>query len=196
MSGGGAAAAGRRRRFMRDFLVRHSLQTGATVKLSAGGESSFYFDCKRATLNGAFLAAFADWVLEEAAPVLAPPPAAVGGPTLGADFLAAAVAMRAHQRGMNLTHGCIVRKAAKAHGTENAIENAPPAGTRVLVVEDVVTSGASVARACEALTGAGLAVAGMAVIVDREAGGCEALRARFGAPVLALFNRGDFPEAG
>jgi orotate phosphoribosyltransferase len=65
----------------------------------------------------------------------------------------------------------------------------------VLVVEDVITTGGSIARACEALLAAGHAIAAIAVIVDREAGGREALQAQFGAPVFALFNRADFPEA-
>lgn len=182
------------RTFLRDFLAAHALRTGGEVKLSAGGASSFYFDCKRATLNGGFLCALADWVLDEVAPSLSPPAAAVGGPTLGADFIAAAVAMRAHQRNLPLTHGCIVRKAAKAHGTQQAVENAPAAGTRILVVEDVVTSGASVAHACDALLAGGFALAGIAVIIDREAGGKQALEKQYQVPVHALFNRADFPE--
>ena len=188
------ADASARRRYLRDFLAARALLTGGEVKLSAGGASSFYFDCKRATLDGGFLCALADWVLDEVAPALSPPADAVGGPTLGADFIAAAVAMRAHQRGLPLAHGCIVRKAAKQHGTQNAVENAPAAGARVLVVEDVITSGASVAHACDVLVDGGFALAGIAVIIDREAGGRQTLEAKYQVPVYALFNRGDFPE--
>lgn len=184
-----------RRQFLRDYLARHSLITGGDIKLSGGGVSSFYFNCKKATLNGEFLCALADWVLDEVACALTPAADAVGGPTLGADFIAAAVAMRAHQRGIALTHGCIVRKEAKAHGTQSAIENAPPPRARVLVVEDVITSGGSAARACEALLAAGYSIAAVAVIIDREAGGRQQLEKQFNAPVYALFNRADFPEA-
>ena len=184
-----------RRRWLRDYLVKHSLITGGAVKLSAGGESSFYFDCKKATLNGGFLFDLADWILDEVAGTLAVPPDVVGGPTLGADFIAAAVVMRAHQRGLPLVRGCIVRKAAKRHGTQHLIENAPAAGVRVLVVEDVVTSGGSVAHACDAFLAAGHIISAIAVIIDREAGGCEALQSEYQAPVHALFNRTDFPEA-
>lgn len=186
--------AEQRRQFLRDYLARHSLLTGGDIQLSGGGASSFYFDCKKATLNGAFLCDFADWVLDEVVPALALPPEAVGGPTLGADFIAAAVVMRAHQRGLPLVHGCIVRKQAKQHGTQNTIENAPAAGARVLVVEDVITSGGSVAHACDAFIAAGYAVAAIAVIIDREAGGRQALENQYGVPVHALFNRADFPE--
>lgn len=184
-----------RRQFLRDFLVQHSLLTGGNVKLSAGGASSFYFDCKKATLNGAFLCEFADWILDEVAPAISPAPTVVGGPTLGADFIAAAVTMRAQQRGLPLVNGCIVRKAAKDHGTQNTIENAPAQGARILVVEDVITSGGSVAHACDALLAAGYHIAGIVVIIDREAGGRAALIEKYQTPVHALFNRADFPEA-
>ena len=188
-------AGGEQRRFLRDFLAKHSLITGGEVKLSAGGASSFYFDCKRATLNGAFLAALADWILDDVAAVLTPPAVAVGGPTLGADFIAAAVIMRAHQRGLPLADGYIVRRQAKQHGTQNTIENAPTSGAPVLVVEDVVTSGGSVAHACDTLLAAGYTIAAIAVIIDREAGGKQTLEAQYQVPVYTLFNRTDFPEA-
>ena len=184
-----------RRTFLRDFLAQHSLITGGgDIKLSSGGASSFYFDCKKATLNGEFLCAFADWVLDDVATTLTPPAAAVGGPTLGADFIAAAVAIRAHQRSLPLSHGYIVRKDVKEHGTQKAVENAPSPGARLLVVEDVVTSGGSVARACDTLLAEGFQLAAIAVIIDREAGGKEALEQKYQVPVHALFNRADFPE--
>lgn len=180
---------------MRDFLAAESLMTDREVKLSAGGAANFYFDCKRATLNGAFLNGLADWILDSVAPRLDPPAGAVGGPTMGADFIAAAVVARAHRRGLDLTHGCIARAATKTYGAQNRIENNPRAPTAILVVEDVITTGASIAAACDAFLDAGHSIAAIAAIIDREAGGKQSLQDQYGAPVIALFNRGDFPEA-
>ena len=182
-------------RFMRDFLAAECLLVGETMRLSAGGTASFYFDCKRATLNGKFLECLADWLLDDVAARLSLPPTAVGGPTLGADSITAAVAMRAHQRGLSLTHGCIIRKDAKQHGTQNKIENEPPGSAHILVVEDVITTGKSIALACDEVLAAGHQIAAIAAIIDRETGGKQALAERYGVPVYALFDRGDFPES-
>ena len=170
--------------------------SGEEMRLSSGGAAAFYFDCKRATLNGAFLESLADWLLDDVAAGLSPPADVVGGPTLGADPIAAAVVMRAHQRRLPLVRGCIVRKEAKKHGTQNKIENEPPPPAHVLVVEDVITTGASIARACDELLAAGHHIAAVAAIIDRQAGGKEALEKSYNAPVHALFNRADFPDAG
>ena len=184
-----------RREYLRSFLATHCLLTGAEIKLSAGGAASFYFDCKRATLDGGFLAALADYLLEEVASQISPAATVVGGPTLGADFIAAAVAMRAHQQGARLTDACIIRKEPKKHGTKSKIENEPATPSRVLVVEDVITTGSSIAKACDELLVAGHSIAAIAAIIDREAGGKQALEEKYGAPVFALFNRSDFPQA-
>ena len=180
------------REWMRHYLVAHSLLAGE-VKLSGGGTANFYFDCKRATLQGEFLIPLADWLLDHVIPSLPTPPTLFGGPTLGADFIAAAAVMRAVQRGRQPTTAAIVRKEAKKHGTQSMIENEQPAGA-VLVVEDVITTGGSIARACDEFISAGHKIAGIAAIIDREAGGKETLAARYGAPVSALFSKSDFTE--
>lgn len=107
---------------MRQFLADHCLLAGE-IQLSGGGTANFYFDCKRATLNGEFLTPLADWLLDEVAPALSPSPTLIGGPTLGADFIAAAAIMRATQRNLPLCRASIVRKEAKKHGTKSLIEN-------------------------------------------------------------------------
>lgn len=183
-------AEGRER--LRRFLAEHCLLTGADIKLSAGGTASFYFDCKRATLDGSCLSIIADWLLDDVAASLDIPADVVGGPTLGADSIAAAVAMRAAERGLALTSACIVRKEAKKHGTKNKIENEPPPGARVLVVEDVITTGGSIARACDELLAHGCTIAAIAALLDRNAGGKEALAKKYAAPVYAMFDRADF----
>ena len=177
---------------LRRFFAEHCLLTGADIRLSAGGKASFYFDCKRATLDGNCLAIIADWVLDDVNGELDNPALVVGGPTLGADSIAAAVALRAAQRNLPLSDACIIRKEAKKHGTQNKIENEPQRGARVLVVEDVITTGGSIARACDELLAHGCTIAAIAALLDRGAGGKETLAQKYNAPVFALFGRADF----
>src|SRR5437870_9122467 len=94
---------------------------------------------------------------------------AVGGLTLGADPVAAAMLHAAAARGRKLD-AFVVRKEGKAHGLQRRIEGPDVAGRRVLAVEDTSTTGASVLTAVEALRAAGAEVVGVAVIVDRGAG--------------------------
>ena len=164
-------------------------------RLSSGGTSGVYFDCKRATMDGDFLNATAAWVAAEVLPKLPEAPDFVGGPTLGAVPIAAAIAMHSARNGQAPAVGLIVRNEPKAHGTRTMIENDPDGASRVLVVEDVITTGGSVVRACDALVAAGHSVAGIFALLDREAGGREALENKYGAPVFPLFKLSDFPEA-
>ena len=164
-------------------------------RLSSGGTSGVYFDCKRATMDGAFLNAMAAWVAMEVLPQLPQAPDFVGGPTLGAVPIAAAIAMRCAQEGGAPAVGLVVRNEPKQHGTRTMIENDPDNASRVLVAEDVITTGGSVVRACDALIAAGHSIAGIFALLDREAGGRETLEKKYGAPVLPLFKLSDFPEA-
>ncbi len=178
---------------LRLFFAEQCLILGTGIKLSAGGSASFYFDCKRATLNGECLITVADWILDDIAPALSPPADFLGGPTMGADFIAAAVAVRAAERGMDsLSRACIVRRETKEYGAQNFIENAPPSGARVLVVEDVITTGGSASRACEALLKHGCEIAGIAALIDRGNIGREVLEQKYRVKVHALFNPRDF----
>ena len=169
------------------------LSTGHSYTLSAGRQSGFYFDCKKAMLDGKGLSLIADAFLEEAAG-LTPFPEVIGGLTMGADFIVAAVIQRAFETGKPLVSGSIVRKAAKTHGTENKIENELPAGTRILVVDDVITSGASTDAACRAFLARGYEIVGIVGLVDREAGGRETLSKAYRCPVRAIFRASDFPR--
>ncbi|MGI9296653.1 MAG: orotate phosphoribosyltransferase [Gammaproteobacteria bacterium] len=179
---------------MRAFVAAHCLITGGDIALSGGGAASFYFDCKRAVLRGDFLISLADWILDE--PFLRAPTRAnvVGGPTMGADFIAAAAAIRAAQRGENLTRAAIVRKEPKKHGTKNKIENEPDEPSRILIVEDVITTGGSIARACDEFLAAGHSIAAVAAVIDRRAGGKEMLEQKYRAPVFSLFTKDDFGD--
>lgn len=162
------------------------------LRLSTGALSNIYFDCKAVTLDGEALSLMADLFLNEIYS-LPEVPEAIGGLTMGADFITAAVAMRAFDRGMTTVRGSIVRKEPKKHGTMNRIENELPRGTSIVVVDDVITTGNSTRQACEHLTEAGYRIVGIVALVDREQGGKEALEKKYGA-VRAVFNRSDFPR--
>ena len=89
--------------------------------------------------------------------------------------------------------GCVVRKDRKEHGTGTFIENEQPPGTRVMVVDDVFTSGRSTALACERLMDVGNEIVGIVGLVDRKQGGVDYLSREFGVPVSTVFDIGDFP---
>ncbi len=181
---------------MRQFIARNCLLTGGDIALSGGGSASFYFDCKRAILRGEFLVPLADWILDTPFSETTPRANVVGGPTMGADFIAAAVAMRATQRKLPLTFAAVVRKESKKHGTKNKIENEPDSPARILIVEDVITTGGSIARACDEFIAAGHSIAAIAALIDRQAGGKESLQKKYNAPVFSLFTKTDFGELG
>ena len=174
------------------FLRTHCYRVGEPIALSAGGTSSVYFDCKRATGNGDFLRDYADWILRDIAPRCCPNH--VGGPMLGAVGLAAAVCMAGAEGDDDIVTASIVRKEVKEHGTARRIENEPAEPARVLVLEDVITTGASVAGACDAYLAAGHTIAGIAVIIDREAGGAQSLAEKYNVEVFAMFRASDFSE--
>lgn len=181
------------RRRLWQLIDGNSLMSGTAITLSTGTASTFYFDCKKTTLHGEGLALLADAMLEEI-DRLPMRPTAIGGLTIGADFIVAGVVMRAHQLGHPTANGMIVRKEPKKHGTRSHIENEMPRGTRVVVVDDVITTGSSTANACDQFLRHGYEIVGIIALVDREAGGAETLAARYGCPVHALFKKSDFPR--
>ena len=171
------------------LLRTHSFER-REVTLASGRRSNFYIDCKRTTL-----AAEGHWLvgrlLLDRILRLSEPVAAVGGLTLGADPVASAVSMASWMAARPL-QAFLVRKEAKGHGTGRFIEGpALQPGTRVAIVEDVVTTGGSGLQACERAEAAGLVVAGVFALVDRREGGREAFAAR-GLALDALFDRSDF----
>lgn len=109
---------------------------------------------------------------------------AVGGLTLGADPISYAIAY-ASAGAPPMVRAFTVRKEAKSHGTGKLVEGPFQSGDRVAVIEDVITTGGSALRACEALGAAGATIVGVLALVDREEGGREALESA-GLSVLAL----------
>jgi orotate phosphoribosyltransferase len=114
---------------------------------------------------------------------------AVGGLTLGADPIAYAISY-ASAHSASPIRAFTVRKEAKAHGTGKLVEGPFRAGDRVAVVEDVITTGASAARAADAIRNAGGEVVGVLALVDRQEGGREALEEK-GLRVMSLVTAAD-----
>jgi orotate phosphoribosyltransferase len=171
------------------------LITNASLTLSTGAVSTFYFDCKKATLNGECLDLIAEAFLAEIERLSLPvPPNAIGGLTMGADFLTAAVVLKAYQQQKPVLFGSIVRKEPKSHGTKTPIENELLPGTRIVVVDDVITMGSSTRQAAETFLAAGYEIVGIIALIDREAGGAEYLAEQFHCPVRAIFKKSDFPR--
>jgi orotate phosphoribosyltransferase len=175
---------------LRSLLANRAVVRGR-ITLSSGIESEYYFDCKRVTLSsdGAPLVGEAVFKAIEALPET---PRAVGGPTHGADPIVGAAMMTAAGSSIRLD-GFYVRKEPKKHGTERLIENPPPPGTPVVIVEDVVTKGGSVVQAIDGAESAGCKVVAVIVLVDRLEGGTERIRARVPhAHYISLFTIEDF----
>lgn len=154
-----------------------SFESGREFKLASGRMSTLYFNMKPAMLDaeGAYLCAVL--MLDAMA---GDPAAYVGGLELGAVPLAAAVAAISHLRG-EPRRALIIRKAAKEHGTQNLIEGllrgGSVAGERVIVLEDVTTTGGSSLKAVAVLREAGATVERVVTLLDRQEGAQEAFEA-------------------
>jgi orotate phosphoribosyltransferase len=168
-------------RTLLDELREHALVLGEVV-LSSGKTAQYYVDAKRALLRPAAFRAVGALVAEEAA---ARDAVAVGGLTMGADPLACAAI--GAPGGESLV-AFFVRKERKEHGLQRWVEGPLlDSGTRCLVVEDVVTTGGSTVKAIERMREEELEVAGVVSVVDRLAGGAEAItEAAGGAPYRPL----------
>lgn len=170
-------------------LIREKSYEERPVVLASGKNSNFYVDGKQVALHprGALLigtlfvgrlAAFG--VVD-----------AVGGPTLGADPLATATSLVSGLEGKGVP-AFIVRKEPKGHGTQSWIEgkkNLVP-GARVVILEDVVTTGGSSLKAVERVESEGYRVLGVLTLVDRQEGGRETLEGR-GYRFEAIFTKGE-----
>ena len=156
-----------------ELLKRDALKKG-NFTLSSGKQSSFYLDGRIITMTpeGAYL--IASIILEA---LKRDKPDAFGGPTLGADPIVGAVAALSHVQGVPLKT-FIVRKAAKEHGTQRRIEGPQlHKGQKVVLVDDVATTGKSLIEAKEVLDAMGVPVIKAIVVVDRNEGARENLAA-------------------
>jgi orotate phosphoribosyltransferase len=178
------------RETLRLLLKNQSLMFG-DFTLASGKKSNFYFDSKKTTLlpDGAWLTAREILRLVRKHRIEAD---AIGGLTLGADPIVGPVAALSHVEGPAL-RAFIVRKEAKEHGTGRRIEGNLTPGSRVIIVDDVVTTAGSTLQAIEAAQAAGHVVVAVICLVDREEGGADKLSAW---PFYPLYTRSEiFGEA-
>ena len=144
-----------------ELLKNYAYKKGE-FKLSSGKTSEHYVNCKPVTLSGRGLTLSSLLLLKEVETSY------VGGLTLGADPLVSGVAL-VSALDSRLVNGLIVRKEAKGHGTQAYIEGPlPPEGTKITVLEDVITTGGSAIKAATRLRDAGYVVERVVAIVDRQ----------------------------
>ncbi len=172
------------------MLAQKSFRLGE-FKLSSGGTSDYYVDCRTTTLDarGAQLTGqvFLDEIHEQGWKA-----DAIGGLTMGADPIVVAVAVTS-----GTMHGFLVRKAEKQHGTARRIEGFAAKDARVVIVDDVCTTGSSTIQAIEAAREFGFEVMGVMCLVEREeAQGRPAVeRAAASAPFISVFTATEVRKA-
>ncbi len=183
--------AGAMRGRLASLLLEKSYRAGEVI-LTSGRKSDYYFDCKQTALHpeGA-------WLIGNLLFDLLPEGiVGVGGMTLGADPLVTAVSLVSFLRDRPMP-AFIVRKAAKGHGTNQFLEGLSnfPAGARVALLEDVVTTGGTLLTVIDRVEAAGLKVGAVVAVLDRKEGGAERLAER-GFPLHSIFTRDALLAAG
>ena len=137
--------------------------------LASGRQSNYYFNCKPTTLDPEGMNLIGSIIFDM---IKDSGITAAGGLTLGADPIANALSVISYQKGKPIK-SFIVRKDVKDHGTKSAIEGSVKAGDRVLIIDDVITTGGSTITAIEQARKAGLVVDRVITLIDREEGGRE-----------------------
>jgi orotate phosphoribosyltransferase len=170
------------RQMLLDLIVKDAYVEG-DFTLSSGAKSSYYINCKQVTLSAIGALALGRLLL----PNLPADTAAVAGLTLGADPMVSAVSVVSAYENQPIP-ALIIRKKPKGHGTKAYIEGPSlKEGSKVIVLEDVVTTGGSALTAVERLRAAGYEVTQILALVDREQGGTELYQAQ-GIEFEALFS--------
>ncbi len=168
-------------------LVRTQALKFGSFTLASGKQASYYLDCRQVTLDARAAPLIAAGMIEL---LPEPMPELVGGMVIGADPITASILTVAGMRDIPL-RGVMVRKEPKGHGTKKFVEGPYHEGERIVIVEDVVTTGGSSLLAIEHCEAVGLEVAGVLAIVDRLEGGREAFAER-GYELKSLFTVADF----
>lgn len=169
-------------------IIKRDAFSRQKITLSSGKESDFYIDARLITLcaEGAFLCASIIWEM-----VRDKNPDAVGGPTLGADPIAGALAVVSYLNKKPL-NTFIVRKAPKPHGRMRHIEGPQlNPGAKVVLIDDVATTGKSLVGAVEKLREDGINVLTAIVVVDRQEGAQDNL-SQVNCPLESIFTAADF----
>ena len=175
------------------MLAEKSFRLGE-FKLSSGGTSDYYIDCRLTTLDAMGALLTGETVLQEIQD-RGWRADAIGGLTMGADPIVVATSVISAQKGQPI-QGFLVRKAEKAHGTGQRIEGFRQKPARVVIVDDVCTTGASTIQAIEAAREFGFDIVGVLCLVERrEAGGrANVEKAAAPAPFVAVFTANDVRE--
>ena len=177
-----------------NLIVKNSFRLG-NFTLSSGLKSDYYIDCRTTTLHaqGAELTArvFLELFRQQRWY-----PQAIGGLTLGADPIVTAVAVISGQQGIPV-HGFLVRKVEKTHGAGQRVEGFQQKEARVVIVDDVCTTGSSTVQAIEAARESGFTVIAAACLVEREeAGGRRWVeQAAAPAPFFSVFRSSEIKAA-
>ncbi|MFA5180578.1 MAG: orotate phosphoribosyltransferase [Syntrophales bacterium] len=154
-----------------DIIIEKSFQyrDNPPFTLASGKTSNYYFNCKPTTLDPEGMNLIGGILFQMLADADV---TATGGLTLGADALANALAVISYQQGKPIK-AFIVRKDVKDHGTKSALEGGVGTGERVVILDDVITTGGSTITAIEKAKGAGLIIDRVIALIDREEGGRE-----------------------
>jgi len=169
-------------------LVRHRSLKFGEFTLASGKKASYYLDGKQVTLDPHGSRLIAEGILKLIAGTNMPN--AIGGMSIGADPITAAVVTMSAVNGTPI-YGFMVRKEPKGHGTNQYIEGPVKPGDRVVIVEDVVTTGGSSLKAIKICEDYGLKVTGVIAIIDRMEGGAAAF-AKAGYKLSSLLTIEDF----
>ena len=172
------------------MLAEKSFRLGS-FKLSSGGTSDYYIDCRLTTLDAQGALLTGETVLREIDD-RGWHADAIGGLTMGADPIVVATSVISAQQGKAI-NGFLVRKAEKTHGTGQRIEGFREKPARVVIVDDVCTTGASTIQAIEAAREYGFEIVGVMCLVEREeaAGRPNVEKAASPAPFVSLFTAND-----
>ena len=169
-------------------LVREKALKFGDFTLASGKKATYYLDGKQVTLDPQGSRLIGEGILELIA--AGEQPDAVGGMAIGADPITSAVVTMSAVTDQPIK-GFLVRKEAKGHGTNRHVEGPVKPGEKIVIVEDVVTTGGSSLRAIEIVEEFGLEVLGVIAIVDRMEGGTKAF-ADAGHKLQSLLTIEDF----
>jgi len=164
-----------------------------TFKLASGKMSSYYFNCKPTTLNPEGMHLVGALMYDMIRSRKSWKVKGIGGLTLGADPISNAIAYTSYRKDDPL-ESFVVRKEPKKHGTMLWVEGNVTKGDKVIIVEDVVTTGGSTIKAIDRAKKCGLNVLGVVVLIDRQEGGREAVEKK-GVPVKVLLTRAEIMVA-
>lgn len=183
----GVAPAEARRARLRAVIREKSLLKGE-FRLASGRQSGLFFDIKKTIADPEGANLLAEALLEL---LRSDPPDFIGGLEMGAIPIVEAVCLKSYPD-MPIP-AFFVRKEAKGHGTNKLIDGLLEDGARVVVLEDVTTTGGSALKAVEAVRARGCKVGKVLTVVDRLEGAAETLRGH-GLDLVALFTRDDFAD--